>query len=140
MCIRDSPRSVQELQETSPKTVETNRLYVAPQLHDWPVYDPVKKAFVLSDGPPNAMSMIDMPKEDAESLAPLKLYCDFKAMRGVSGAAPVANIKKLSVIRAEWQEQPVRSSIQSELAKAAYAFLMEHNKPYAFYLKALESL
>ena len=135
MACRKCPLSARELQETSSCTIETSRLYVAPQLEDWPIYDPQQKVFVLQGGPPHGISMINMTHEDRESLAPLKLFCTFEALRGQSGTAPVANIKKLSVIRAEWAEQPVRSSIRTDVAKAAFDFLMANNEAYATYVK-----
>ena len=79
--------------------------------------------------------MLDLPEDDRRCLAPLQLFCDFKAMRGQSGKAAVANLKKLSVIRAEWSATTVRASVQSPMAKAAFQFLLAHNEAYAAYVR-----
>ena len=75
-----------------------------------------------------APSMLALTGADRQSLAPLRLFCDFKSLRGESGKAAVANLRKLSVIRAEWNSSRVVDVLASPLAKAAYAFLLEHNQ------------
>ena len=79
--------------------------------------------------------MLDLSEDDRRSPAPLQLFCDFKAMRGQSGKAAVANLKKLSVIRAEWNATSVQDSLHSPIARAAFEFLMCHNEAYASYVR-----
>ena len=94
------PLSWEALEQEATAVADTGRLYVAPQESDWPRYDPAQEAYVLTGAPPLASSMLALTKEERESLAPLALFCDYKALRGQSGKAAVANIKNPSVIRA----------------------------------------
>ena len=137
---RACPLSVKKLEEESGATVETGRLYVSPQETDWPRYDAEQSAYVLVDAAPHALSMLALGKEEAFSLAPLKLFCDYKVHRGQSGKTVVSNVKKLSVIRAEWNPITVRDALRTAQAKAAFAYLMEHNEAYASYVVEHETL
>ena len=76
--------------------------------------------------------MLSLEKAVSETLAPIKIFCDVKSQRGQSGRAAVANIKKLSVIRAEWMAIPVRRQLAGAHAKAAFAYLLEHNEAYKY--------
>ena len=110
---RHCPLSWEQLEQEAAKAVDTDRLFVSPQSSDWPRYDPDQEVFRL-DGDAGHLSLLDLSAEEASSLAPLKLFCDFKALRGQSGNAPVANLKKLSVIRAEWNPIPVEAAVGTQ--------------------------
>ena len=80
--------------------METNRLFVAPQEDHWPRWHAADGCYVDEGYPPLAPSLLALSRDERQSLAPLKLYCDFRPLRGESGKAAVANIHELSVIRA----------------------------------------
>ena len=117
---RCCPLSWEQLELEAAVVIPTQRLYVTPQGCDWPRYDPDADVFRL-DGNAAHVSLLDLEPEEAASLAPLKLFCDFKALRGESGKAAVANLKKLSVIRAEWKAIPVEAARRTRRARAAFA-------------------
>ena len=50
----------------------------------------------------------------------------------------MANIKKASVVRAEWAAMPVRGALMTPKARAAFAYLLEHNAAYAHYVTEQE--
>ena len=54
--------------------------------------------------------MLDLTKEEAQSLSIVALFCDFKKQYGDSGKAQTFNYKKTSVIRAEWKATRVVDS------------------------------
>ena len=65
---------------------------------------------------PEAMaSMLELSQEEADSLAMLDVYVDFKKIRG--GHAETTNVQKLSVVRAEWRKTSVSpSSVHAQAA------------------------
>ena len=133
---RKCPLPVDTLQEEPFKRSDTGTLYVSPQEHHWPRYIESQEAYVHADiAGPEAPSLIDLPKEECWSLAPLRLFCTWAPQRGQSGHAAVANVKKLSVIRAEWNSVSVPDSMTTARARAAFAYLMEANSTYRHYVE-----
>ena len=134
------PLSISELEAETDIPVQTNRLYVVPDEAHWPRWHSGEGRYVLEGAPLLAPSLLALSKEERQSLAPLRLFCDFKSLRGESGRAAVANLRKLSVIRAEWQPRRVSEAVTTPCAKAAHAYLLEHNVAYATYVKQHDEL
>ena len=116
--------------------LDTDEVYVCPRRSDWPVYDAQRNCFLKcpEECSPDAVSMLDLTAEEAASLQIVNLFCDYKKQFGERGAAPVYNVKKLSVVRAEWKEEPVWHGLTTDRAKAAYLWLREENPVYRRFL------
>jgi len=113
----------------------TEQIYVCPRPEDWPVYDADANVFKKYDKDTKHLpSMLYLTKEEAEALAIITLHCDYKQQKGQKGTAPVANIKKLSVIRAEWKRDPIEQHLPTDRAKAAYQWLHDKNERYRYYV------
>ena len=63
----------------------------------------------------------------------MKLTCDSTLHRGDSGKAKAANVKKTSLIRAEWNATLVTDRPCTARAKVVDHFLMEHCKAHCHY-------
>ena len=116
--------------------LDTDEVYVCPRRSDWPVYDAQRNCFLKcpEECSPDAVSMLDLTAEEAASLQIVNLFCDYKKQFGERGTAPVYNVKKLSVVRAEWKEEPVWHGLTTDRAKAAYLWLREENPVYRRFL------
>ncbi len=131
--------SWQELEQDSSTVVPTERLYVTPQALDWPRYDSAQDAYIL-DGDASWPSLLELSKEEASSLCPLRIFCDVKMQRGQSGRAAIANPKKRSVMRAQWNAISVEASLKTPMARAAFAYLVKHNEACAHYVQEQKCL
>ena len=104
------------------------KYYITPQVQDWSRYDMINDKYVTmtaDDLDFSAMSsMLELTEDEADSLSIIHMYVDYKQIRG--GRASTTTMRKLFVVRAEWQKQPVVGS--SIRAKAAKRWLVEHNR------------
>ena len=104
---------------------------MTPRRDDWPVYDEGSDKFVDAASADTRVSMLDLTSEEAASLEIVKLFCDYKRQYGKSGRAPTFKYRKLSVVRAEWKRHSIVEHLPTPRARAAYAWLCQHNKTYA---------
>ena len=86
----------------------------------------------LTDG--HNIDLWTLDDMEKESLSIVHLLCDYKSIRG--GHAPVKNIHKLSVIRAQWKKVDVERNLPTEKAKVVFAALMRQNYIYALYIRS----
>ena len=107
-------------------------LYAIPKIEDWPVYHRGK--FMPFQAALAGVSMLHLTKEEAESLRLVLVFADLVRERGKVGKAPIANIKKKSVVRAEYiRRDPRDRGFPTQRAKAAFEYLMASNATYAHY-------
>ena len=116
------------------RAVETTRLYVVPQERHWPRYDASQERLCPVRCTSRGRVAASPIGRGSRYAVPLKLDVDFKSMRGQSGKAAVANLKKLSVMRASWNPHAVQASLVTDKVKAAFDYLMTHNSAYRFYV------
>ena len=93
--------------------------YSTPDPSHWPRYDPALQAYrlVAADAPEaerGMESMLELPVEEAEALAPLGIQVEVLIRR--AGRSVTVNQQKKSVCRATWKERPV-----AEVLEAGYA-------------------
>ena len=111
-------------------------LYAIPKIEDWPVY--VRGKFVPYRSGRINDSMLYLTKEEADSLRLVLVFADVVQERGKIGRAPIANLKKVSVIRAEYiRDDPVVRGFPTLRAKAAFEYLIANNKTYHWYYREL---
>ena len=72
--------------------------------------------------------------KDLDSLIVVRLYVDYKTVRG--GKSEITSMKKQSVVRAEWREQPLQQVERSPAAAKAFAWLMDNNCTYKQFVTA----
>ena len=115
---------------------QSEGLYAVPKREDWPVYSRGKwysweGARKEHLNPKDLVSMLDLNKEEVESLRLVRIFADLKSERGKQGSAPVANLKKVSVVRAEYvRADPGKGTFPTPRAKAAFEYLCETNATY----------
>ena len=95
-----------KLAEDFPNELKGGDIYVSPQRHHWPVYDADANEYVDSkdylvpgdkfyrkedhDGTPETReSMLDLSREQAWALAPVRIFMDLKQERGKKTMAGV---------------------------------------------------
>ena len=90
--------------------------YVAPQQDAWPE------------------ELLGLTEVEAESLQIIRPDATFRTVQG--GKSPVASRKKTQVIKARWQRTDIQAGLPTAAARAAFAWLMEHNNTtYQEYIK-----
>lgn len=137
---RRCPLTASQLEAVGEEPVGTEQLYATPQRDEWPAYDAVAAAYRVGAGAMMGETLLSLSKEEAQTLAPIKLFCDYRREKGNAITAPFWNIKKLSVVRAEWKDEAVEGQLSTPRARAAYAWLLEHNEAYAHYIKEHASI
>lgn len=128
--------SLKEITNEECKSTMYRRFYyVTPQLADWPRYDPCSKTFYLQ--PPTDTSheifhswksMLYYANDIQAALACIEIFCDYQTIRG--GKASTVNLKKTSVVRAEWCKTSTASRLKDDVSRAAYSWLMANNETY----------
>ena len=131
--------SMQEMTPDENKNTAYRRFYyVTPDVAQWPRYSPDDDEYYLL--PPESVdansfaswsTMLECTDEEANSLACIAIFCDVEKVRG--GKASTMNMKKKSVVRAEWVRTCTLSRLSSQRSKAAYRWLMKNNSTYLRY-------
>jgi len=113
-------------------------VYVTCRKKDWPLFQEATGEFVdygSVEDPMSCASMLDLTEEEATSLEIVELHCDYRRETGQNKKAPVYNVKKVSVIRADWKKRPIRENCPTVRAKAAYDWLFRFNPTYTAYVE-----
>ena len=97
----------------------------SPQCITWPRYEHGLFSFQHKNGP----SMLDLTVEEAAALRIVTLKCSLK--KETYGASHQCNYKKIGLSKAYFEEKlRDESNMPTDMAKAAYRFLMANNEYY----------
>ncbi|CAK0897525.1 unnamed protein product, partial [Prorocentrum cordatum] len=139
--------------------VKTEQLYVVPQRKHWPVYLPAAQRFVTAydfstrlelavlvrefadyeqyvreHGAEGIVSLLDITKEEAASITPYLLVVTKQKERGSVARGPTYNWKKTQVCRVNYKREDLETcGAMTPRARAAYDWLMVHNRTYRRY-------
>ena len=61
---------------------------MSPVLSDWPVYDTGTGKFIDALDNDTRVSVVDLTAEEAESMEPITIFCEFKRQFGKRETAP----------------------------------------------------
>ncbi|CAE7621665.1 Usp17lc [Symbiodinium sp. CCMP2592] len=103
--------------------------YVTPQREDW-------------NELLEALGSQDLAKaltaEDLDTLVIVRLFVDYKTVRG--GKSGVTSLKKQSIVRAEWRDQPMHQVPRKPAAAAAFLWFLNNNSTYKEFVDMQEEL
>ena len=116
-------------------------VYVSPERRHWPVYNPATGdngeyvnhghyKNVDSTVEETRESLLNLSKEEAWALAPIRIFIDMKPERGKKTQARTYTMKKWGISRAEWVPHKISDNLLSRKVKAAYKWLLENNATY----------
>ena len=103
--------------------------YVVPALRHWPVWSPTENVYVdaaiyvVDDARETRESMLTLSREEAWSLAPIRVFVDWKHERGKLAVARTYTLKKWGISRAEWRRSPIAPDASNLKLVAAFDWL-----------------
>ena len=115
--------------------------YVVPALRHWPVWSPTENVYVdaanyvVDDARETRESMLTLSREEAWSLAPIRISVDTKQERGKLTSASTYTLKKWGISRAEWRRSPIAPDARNLKLVAAFEWLKDNNRTYATWVK-----
>jgi len=109
--------------------------YVTPDISHWPRYDPETEQFYLQKPEGTELQtflqwdpMLCCSEDEQNALSCVALFCDIEQIRG--GKATTVNMKKKSVVRAEWRKESTESRLRTARSRAAHTWLLHNNETY----------
>ena len=82
-------------------------------------------------------SLLDLTKDEAESLMIVDIYVDSSSHSGVTSSSGTPNLRKNSVVRGEYKQQSIEPT--TARAKAAFRWLCDNNDTYSRWHKSHET-
>ena len=115
-----------------------------PALRHWPVWNPTSNVYVDADNyidenvRETRESMLTLSREEAWSLAPIRVFVDWKHERGKLSVARTYTLKKWGISRAEWRRSPIAPDASNFKLVAAFDWLRKNNRTYDDWVKKHE--